>query len=101
MFSLFSLKSKTDKIKEALEDGAVIVDVRTPQEFKSGHIKGSINIPLQQLNSKVDFLKKKEKTIITCCLSGGRSASAKSILTKHGIPCINGGGWGSLNYKLH
>lgn len=101
LLSLFGLKSKSDLVKEALEEGAVVVDVRTPQEYKDGHISNSLNIPLQQIEARVSTLKKKNKIIITCCKSGVRSKQAKNILIKNGIKCVNGGSWGSLNYILH
>ena len=63
--------------KEMVKDGAVILDVRTPAEYNGGHIKGSINIPLQSLDKNLGKLKK-DKAIITCCASGMRSASAVS-----------------------
>ncbi|MBL7857795.1 MAG: rhodanese-like domain-containing protein [Cyclobacteriaceae bacterium] len=85
---------------ELVKNGATIVDVRTKGEYAGGHIKGSINIPLDQLESKLGQLKK-DKAIITCCASGMRSSSAKSILKSHGFENVhNGGGWGNLNYKL-
>jgi phage shock protein E len=83
-----------------VKDGAIIVDVRTKAEYSSGHIKGSINIPLDQLSAQLSKLDK-EKTIITCCASGMRSSSAKSLLLSSGYKKVyNGGGWGSLEYKL-
>ncbi|PKR82037.1 sulfurtransferase [Brumimicrobium salinarum] len=84
---------------ELKRNGALILDVRTPQEFKGGHIKGSKNIPLQSLNNKLKGLKKNQ-VIITCCASGNRSGSAKSILKNAGFEVYNGGGWRSLNNKL-
>ena len=86
-------------LKELVKQGAVIVDVRTPAEFQGGHIKGSINIPLQSLDSNLGKLKK-DKTIITCCASGMRSASAKGILKSKGLDAHNGGGWHSLQSKI-
>jgi rhodanese-related sulfurtransferase len=86
--------------KVLLSQGAVIVDVRTVAEFKGGHIKNAVNIPLDQLKSKVAELKKKGKPIITCCRSGNRSGMAKGILTSAGIECYNGGAWNSLNNKI-
>lgn len=81
-------------------NGAVIVDVRTKAEYQSGHIKGSVNIPLQSLQAGMGKLKK-DKPVITCCASGMRSASAKSILQAGGFAEVyNGGGWQSLNSKL-
>ncbi len=80
--------------------GAMIIDVRTAQEYKSGHIKGSINIPLNLLTQKFGQIQK-EIPLIVCCASGMRSASAKSILRSNGFSDVhNGGGWMSLNSKL-
>ncbi len=81
---------------QLIKDGAVIVDVRTPGEYAGGSIKGSINIPLDQLKNKMNKLNK-DKAIITCCASGMRSASAKGILKSNGFNEVhNGGGWMSL-----
>ncbi len=65
---------------------AVVVDVREPQEFTSGHIARAINIPLGQVATRSQELKKyKEKPIIVCCASGARSARAAAILRKEGF----------------
>ncbi len=86
--------------KSLIQSGAIIVDVRTKQEYQSGHIKGSINIPLNQLSSQLSKIKK-DKPVITCCASGMRSASAKGILTSNGYSQVyNGGGWYGLNNKI-
>lgn len=95
---LFGGGTKVD-FKELRQNGAIILDVRSPQEFKSGHIKGSKNIPLQSLQNKMKGLKK-DQVIITCCASGNRSGSAKSILKNAGYEVYNGGGWRSLNNKV-
>lgn len=92
--SLFGKKNKPD-IAELLHEGAIILDVRTPSEFQSGHIKGAINIPLDQLSSKLSKLKK-DTAIITCCASGMRSGAAKSLLAGKGFNAVNGGSWMSL-----
>lgn len=87
--------SKVD-IQEWLDRGATIVDVRSPGEFLGGHLKRSINIPLDTLKSNLGKLDK-TKPVITCCASGIRSASAKSILKSNGFEEVhNGGGWNSL-----
>jgi len=98
--NLFSSGPETNW-PELLAKGAVIVDVRTKGEYQSGHIKGSINIPLQSLQGGMGKLKK-DKPVITCCASGARSASAKSILLSNGFTEVyNGGGWMSLKNKLN
>ena len=85
---------------QLVKDGAQIIDVRTKSEYKSGHIKGSRNIPLNELSSRLDNIKK-DKPVITCCASGMRSASAKSILKSKGYTEVyNGGGWSGLQRKL-
>ncbi len=85
---------------QLVKNGAQIIDVRTPGEYQGGHIKGSKNIPLQVLTSKTTTLDK-TKPIITCCASGMRSASAKSVLLKNGFTEVyNGGGWNNLQNKL-
>lgn len=88
--------------KELVQNGAIILDVRTKDEYRTGHIAGSVNIPVQSLPA--DSLQgfKKEKPIITCCASGMRSASARSILIAKGFKEVyNGGGWTSLQSKLN
>ena len=86
---------------QLLKEGGVIVDVRSKAEYAGGHIKGSKNIPLPNLNSHPGIPKDKNKPIITCCASGMRSASAKSLLKSRGYTNVhNGGSWSGLNNKL-
>ena len=92
--------TKTD-YADLVEKGAIILDVRSKGEFASGHVKNSINIPVDQLSNNLARLKDKNKTIITCCASGMRSGSAKTLLLKNGYTDVhNGGGWASLNSKI-
>ncbi len=85
---------------QLVKDGAVIVDVRTKNEFAGGHIRGSVNIPLDSIQKNVSKLR--GKTVITCCASGMRSASAKNMLKAAGISDVhNGGGWSSLQRKIN
>ena len=86
-------------IEELLAKGAMIVDVRTEREFKAGHVKGSINIPLDKLSQNISKFKK-SKPIITCCASGMRSATAKEILESTGFTEVyNGGSWTSIQHN--
>lgn len=83
-------------VKEMIANGAVVIDVRSPQEFKSGNFKGSKNIPLDRIESEASKIKALNKPIVVCCASGMRSSQAKSILKRHGVVVENGGGWTSL-----
>lgn len=87
---LFGPKVDLSEIKS---NGAVILDVRTPAEYKGGHGKGSVNIPLDQVKSKINKIKGYNKPIITCCASGMRSGTAAAILKRNGIEAYNGGSW--------
>lgn len=79
-----------------IQEGAFLVDVRTPQEFASNPIKGSVNIPLDRLSSQISKFKGK-KNIVVFCRSGNRSGQAKSILQRNGISnIVNGGSWGNV-----
>jgi phage shock protein E len=83
---------------ELIANGATIIDVRTRGEYSSGHAKGSVNVPLDQLATYTRKIKNKENPIITCCASGMRSASAKSYLRGEGFKNVhNAGPWFTLN----
>jgi len=92
---------KTVDYAQLVKEGATILDVRTKGEYVSGHIRGSVNIPVDQLHKNLNKFKDKKRPIITCCESGMRSASAKGILTSNGFTNVhNGGRWMSLNNKI-
>ena len=76
-----------------LSKGALVIDVRTPAEFKRGHHPGSKNIPLDALGDQIEQLKQKNKPVVTCCASGMRSARAANMLNAAGIESANGGPW--------
>ena len=97
MFSFIKqLGSKKADLKEHLKQGAIILDVRSQAEYAQGHAKNAINIPLNILPLQVARLDRK-KTIITCCASGVRSASAMRILVDNGFSSVfNGGSWTNL-----
>ena len=77
-----------------------IVDVRTPAEFLGGHVNGSINIPLQEIQVRLEEIKSLPQPIILCCASGIRSEQATQFLSHQGIDCSNGGGWLEVNAKF-
>ena len=86
--------------EEALRNGAVIIDVRTKEEYRQGHIAGSKNIPLNEIKSKAEMIRKWNKPVVTVCRSGNRSSMAKGILKTAGIEVYNGGAWHSLEAKM-
>lgn len=91
---LFGGGAAKENLKSLLSEGAVLVDVRSSDEFKSGHAQKAINIPLQLISQSVDKLK--GKTVVTVCKSGARSSMAVSILQKAGIKAYNGGSWNNF-----
>lgn len=86
------LFKKTD-YRKLLEDGAVIIDVRSKQEYSSGAIPGSENIPLAALSPRIKQIKSLEVPVICVCASGMRSGVAKGQLKAAGIEAYNGGPW--------
>jgi rhodanese-related sulfurtransferase len=91
---LFGGSTKVD-LATVIAQGAQIIDVRTSAEFQGGHLKKAVNIPLDKLGNSLKKISK-DKPVITCCASGMRSSSAKSILQKAGYTVYNGGSWTSL-----
>ncbi|MFT4521789.1 MAG: phage shock protein E [Bacteroidia bacterium] len=80
-------------LSQKISEGAVIIDVRSAGEYKSGHVQGSKNIPLNNIPAKADSIKAWNKPVITCCASGMRSETAASILRNKGVDANNGGPW--------
>ncbi len=98
--NLLGFGPKVD-FKALMKQGAIIVDVRSKAEYAGGHIRNSINIPVDALSSNLAKLANKNLPIITCCASGMRSASAKGILKSKGYAVVhNGGSWMSLQNKI-
>jgi rhodanese-related sulfurtransferase len=77
---------------------ATIIDVRTPGEFMMGNVKGSINIPLDEVSSRIQEFKNIEGNVVLCCASGGRSDQATMFLQQNGLSNVyNGGGWQTVD----
>ena len=89
------------KNQNKMESKLTIVDVRTIEEFRGGHVAGSINIPLQEVVARVEEIKAMSQPIIFCCASGGRSGQATQYFKSLGIDCENGGSWLDVNYQLN
>lgn len=82
-------------------DQKTLLDVRTKEEFNSFNLPGSINIPLNEINSRIEEIGKMQKPIVVYCLSGGRSTVAASILKQAGIfEVYNGGGIRDMQFSM-
>jgi rhodanese-related sulfurtransferase len=101
MFNLFKSifgGKNTEEIKNLVAEGAIVIDVRTPQEFAGGHYPKAKNIPLDKIKANIDQIKKFKKPVVLCCASGMRSASAASQLKSAGIENVyDAGSWYNLN----
>jgi phage shock protein E len=97
--NIFGTKEKTD-FKELVKEGALIIDVRSPAEYRTGHVQGSINIALEQIGNTISSFKQQQKPLIMVCRSGTRSNIATSILKKAGLEVYNGGAWDDLAKKI-
>lgn len=100
--SIFSFLRGTD-INQAIHNcrqtpGAVLVDVRTPQEYQEGHISGSINVPLQSLGRISSLVSGKDTPVFVYCQSGGRSRQAAGILGQMGYSSVQNAG-GIMSYS--
>lgn len=89
-FSFFG----TGSLKKALQQGAVIIDVRSASEYDRGRIPGSLNIPVDRIAVSVPRIRELNKPVICCCASGHRSRIAANTLKQAGIKEVyNGGSW--------
>ena len=97
---------KTPDINRGIADcrnteGAVLLDVRTPQEYREGHIPGSINIPLQQLDKAINAYENKDVPLFVYCHSGTRSRQATAMLQHMGYTNVqNIGGIAAYQGKV-
>lgn len=92
--------SGSDKLSEAIKQNATIIDVRSPMEFGNGHVNGSQNIPLDQLQDMLTTLPG-DQPIIFCCASGARSGVATKMATSHGLQAVNGGPWTNVFQRIN
>lgn len=96
LFGFYSKKESLDNIKKYLNNDAVVIDVRTQEEWDEGHINGSKHIVLNSIPENIEVIRGFQKPVIVVCKSGGRSQSATDFLLQHGIDIINGGPWGNV-----
>ncbi|WP_411824837.1 rhodanese-like domain-containing protein [Leptospira sp. 'Mane'] len=92
-----SLTTDSAKVKQKITEGALVVDVRTAQEFEITHFPGAVNIPVDQLEIRLSEFGAKDRSIVVYCASGGRSSSAKSLLESKGFKdVLNAGGLSNM-----
>ena len=78
---------------------SAIIDVRSPGEFMGGNVSGSINIPLQEIERRIEEFKGVKGQIVLCCASGNRSGMATQMLRQKGFDNVhNGGSWFDVNH---
>lgn len=100
VLAFFGLKRMSfvsaDAARKYLREGAVVIDVRSPEEFRSRHLPGALNIPLGELGEGLPRLvKDKNQVLLLHCLSGGRSGVARVQAKKLGYAKVfNLGGYG-------
>lgn len=87
-----------EEVRKRISAGATVVDVRTKDEFESGHLDGALNVPHTELEARVsEFGEDKAAPIVVYCRSGRRSGVAKEVLETHGYTNVtNGGGYSDL-----
>ncbi len=90
--------SRAAEAWEKIDDGALVVDVRTPAEFESGHIDGALNIPHDQVSSRIaEISDHKDKPVVLYCRTGRRAGEVEQKLEASGFQhVLNGGGFEEL-----
>ena len=88
------------QIKQAIRQGAVIIDLRTAYEYDQGHIPDAVNIPVDRIKANIGRIKDFRRPVILCCSTGDHCREAGEILRNAGVPFINGGNWQSLLRKM-
>jgi len=91
--------ASAEDVLAALESGAPLLDVRTPGEFATGHAKGAVNIPLDQLSGRIEELGE-PGTIVIYCQSGMRSGRASSVLKGAGFEVLDAKRLGAIPAKF-
>lgn len=77
-----------DQAAMALYRGAAVIDVREPEEFRTGHLPGAVNIPMGQLTSRLDEIDR-SRPVYVVCASGNRSSAMVEVLTAAGFDATN------------
>ncbi len=81
-------KELSEKARQLVAEGAVLLDVRTPEEFRQGHPEPARNIPVQELPQRLAEVGPPGTKVVVYCASGGRSAMAAGLLVRSGYPDV-------------
>lgn len=96
IYRVYRYQTLDEGLDALIRKGAIILDVRTEKEFKTGHIEGSVNISLGTIRERYTELNR-DRTYITVCSHGLRSVKAEKILKERGFKHVhNGGAWSDL-----
>jgi phage shock protein E len=91
-------KGDVGAVKALIAQGALVIDVRTAEEFAAGHLEGALNIPYDVIATKLDTIgPDKQRSVVVYCRSGRRSGIAQQTLKSHGYTnVVNGGAFTDL-----
>ena len=81
---LLATRDTRAEARQKVQQGALLLDVRTPQEYAAGHLSDAVNIPVQQLPGRMAELGPVARSVVVYCRSGGRSATAARMLRAAG-----------------
>jgi phage shock protein E len=100
VLGVFKRKKMSAEIKEYLEKEAVILDVRTLEEWDEGHTESAKHVVLTVIPLELEQIKSWGKPVIAVCRSGARSGQAAQFLNQNGVDAINGGPWQNVDQYL-
>ncbi|WPU91721.1 rhodanese-like domain-containing protein [Mucilaginibacter sabulilitoris] len=101
IYRMFATSTDDHSLEHILAKDPIIIDVRTPEEYKMGHINGSLNISLAELEKGTPLSLDLKCPILTCCSHGVRSIQAVKILVNRGYQnASNGGAWTNLQMLM-
>lgn len=90
--SKLSTKPAGSQCWKLIEDGATVIDVRSPQEFTSGHLPEAINVPLDSLDTWLHKVENRQQVFVLYCGAGIRAQKGCDILKAYGLECVINGG---------
>jgi phage shock protein E len=97
---LSALFGGNEKIRQALREGGVIIDLRTAPEFDQGHIPGALNIPVDRIRTNTTRIIDMRRPVILCCMTGAHCREAMDILKQAGMTRVYMGGSWEAVWKL-